>query len=383
MPATETQEQMQINLKELVKNQRRIFPENILDQKTGEQFAEASRMFDEANEILEQATTDDTYAPAVLGFASGYILQPSIIEIERGIFTSKKGSILRSILLDKERRENLYKTDNEEFNNTVKIATHILIAFDDFSHLNSLAGIPKNMLGRIGAQTGEMIINSAIKAWDDVIAIESENSLFWYMKGEVFGIIGRTEDAFNCYKKGLSMNPVDYRSAFGYAICAPIQTKKPKLIEDVIKALDVEIEKAPICDQNMYHACFFKMFLITGKKINTQTWKSFLDSNEGLLEEIVKLWKQGFKALTILERWFPSRINYQIYKRALTIMDSLYNEKLIKDVEGVHVCGFCGKDTGSLMKCLGCGVEYYCSKEHQSTHWQKHKIICKKFNEKY
>jgi len=138
-----------------------------------------------ANVALAAADSDASYAPAVLAFASGYLLQPRIVDIERGMFSSPKGAILRSILLDKERRENLYKTDDKEFNNNVKIAAHILIAFEEFTHLNSLANVPKNMLGKIGVQTGEMIINSALKAWDDVIAIESENSLFWYMKGQV------------------------------------------------------------------------------------------------------------------------------------------------------------------------------------------------------
>ncbi|OUM65041.1 hypothetical protein PIROE2DRAFT_60274 [Piromyces sp. E2] len=165
--------------------QRLIYPENILDQKTGQQFAEASKMFEEANIALASASSDESYAPAVLGFASGYLLQPRIVDIERGIFSSEKGSILRAILLDPERKAKLYSTPDENFNHTVKIAAHILIAFEEYSHLNSLASVPQNMLGRIGVQTGEMIIRDAIKAWDDVIAIESENSLFWYMKGEV------------------------------------------------------------------------------------------------------------------------------------------------------------------------------------------------------
>jgi len=358
--------------------QRLIYPENILDQKTGEQFAEASRMFEEANVALAAATTDDSYAPAVLAFASGYLLQPRIVDIERGIFSSPKGAILRSILLDKERRENLYKTEDENFNHTVKIAAHILIAFEEFSHLNSLASIPKNLLGKIGVQTGERIITSAVKAWDDVIAIEGENSLFWYMKGEVLAIIGRPEDAIICFKKGLEINPVDYRSAFGYAINSPTFTLKQKVIEETINALNIYIENAPICDENMYHACFYKMMLITGKKLNTDTWKKFLDENPGLLDTVVELWKKGFKALCILERWFPSRIDYQLYKKTILMMEELWKEGLIKDLEGVHVCDFCGKDNGKLMKCKACNVSLYCSKEDQEKHWPKHKHIFKK-----
>jgi tetratricopeptide (TPR) repeat protein len=359
--------------------QRLIYPENILDQKTGQQFAEASRMFEEANVALAAADSDASYAPAVLAFASGYLLQPRIVDIERGMFSSPKGAILRSILLDKERRENLYKTDDKEFNNNVKIAAHILIAFEEFTHLNSLANVPKNMLGKIGVQTGEMIINSALKAWDDVIAIESENSLFWYMKGQVLGIIGRPEDAIICFKKGLEINPVDYRSAFGYAINSPTYTLKPKVIEETIHALDIYIENAPICDENMSHACFYKIMLITGKKLSTDSWKKFLDENSGLLDTIVELWKKGFKAMCILERWFPSRIDYQLYKKTVLMMEELWKEELIKDIEGVHVCDFCGKDNGKLMRCKGCNVSLYCSKEDQEKHWPKHKIICKKF----
>jgi tetratricopeptide (TPR) repeat protein len=224
-----------------------------------------------------------------------------------------------------------------------------------------------------------MIINSALKAWDDVIAIESENSLFWYMKGQVLGIIGRPEDAIICFKKGLEINPVDYRSAFGYAINSPTYTLKPKVIEETIHALDIYIENAPICDENMSHACFYKIMLITGKKLSTDSWKKFLDENSGLLDTIVELWKKGFKAMCILERWFPSRIDYQLYKKTVLMMEELWKEELIKDIEGVHVCDFCGKDNGKLMRCKGCNVSLYCSKEDQEKHWPKHKIICKKF----
>ncbi|ORX60213.1 hypothetical protein BCR36DRAFT_342709 [Piromyces finnis] len=365
-----------------VLKQRLIYPENILDQQTGQQFAEASKMFEEANAALAAATTDETYAPAVLGFASGYLLQPRIVDIERGIFSSEKGSILRAILLDPERKAKLYSSPDETFNNTVKIAAHILIAFEAYSHLNSLASVPKNMLGRIGVQTGEMIIKDAIKAWDDVIAIESENSLFWYMKGEVFGLCGRPEDAIVCFRKGLEINPVDYRSAFGYAINSPTYTLKPKVIEETIHALDVYLQNAPICEENMYHACFYKIMLITGNKLSTDSWKKYLDENNGLLDTIVELWKKGFKASIILERWFPSRIDYQLYKKTVLMMDELFNEGLIKDIEGVHVCDFCGKDNGKLMKCKGCNVAYYCSKEDQEKHWPKHKTICKRYNQK-
>jgi len=361
---------------------RLIYPENILNHKTGEQFAEASRMFEEAITSLNAATTDDTYAPAVLGFASGYLLQPRIVEIERGIFSSPKGSILRSILLDKERRENLYKTEDENFNNTVKIAAHILVAFEEYSHLNSLASIPKELLGKIGVETGERIINDAIKAWDDVIAIESNNSLFWYMKGDVLAICGRPEDALVCFKKGLEINPVDYRCAFGYAINSPTFSLKPKVIEETIHALDVYLEYAPICDENMNHACFYKIMLITGNKVVGDSWKKYLDENPGLLDTIVELWKKGFEASNILTRWFPSRMDYQLYKKTVLMMEELFNEKLIKDIEGVHVCDFCGKDNGKLMRCKACNVALYCSKEDQEKHWPKHKIICKKYQQK-
>jgi len=364
------------------KKQRLIFPENILDQQTGKQFAEASRMFEEANIALKAATTDASYAPAVLGFASGYLLQPRIVDIERGIFSSDKGAILRSILLDKERRENLYKTEDENFNKTVKIAAHILIAFEEYSHLNSLASVPKNLLGKIGIQTGEMIIKSALQAWDDVIAIESENSLFWYMKGEVLATIGRQEDAVVCFRKGIDMNPNDYRSAFGLALNLPTYNLKPKVIEETIKALDIYLENAPICDENMYHACFYKIMLITGNKVVSDSWKKYLDENPGLLDTIVELWKKGFKAFIILERWFPSRIDYLLYKKTILTMDAIFNEGLIKDIEGVHVCDFCGKDNGKLMRCKACNIALYCSKEDQEKHWPKHKNICKKYNVK-
>lgn len=381
---TEAITQDSINVKEAINslNPRRIYPENILDQKTGEQFAEASRMFAEANESLIEATTDDTYAQAVLGFASGYLLQPKIVEIERSIFNTPKGNILRDILHDKERIVNLYNTEDEELNHTIKIAAHILLAFEEFSHLNSLSNVPKNMLGKIGNQIGEMIINSAVKSWDDVIAIEGSNSLFWYMKGEVFGIIGRPEDALNCFRKGLAINEVDYRSAFGIVINSPIHTLKPKVVQEVNKALNTYIKYAPICDENMSHACFLKMVLLTGMKLNTETWKEFLakDDNKNLLEKLINYWKKGFQALIILERWYPSRIDYQLYKRAIVMMDEMYKEKLLpkEGIEGVHVCDFCGKNVnGKLFKCTGCNVVYYCSKEHQKVHWQKHKNICK------
>jgi len=46
------------------------------------------------------------------------------------------------------------------------------------------------------------------------------------------------------------------------------------------------------------------------------------------------------------------------------------------------ICAFedCGKENtveGTALKiCAGCGVEFYCSKEHQRAHWGTHKLIC-------
>ena len=132
----------------------------------------------------------------------------------------------------------------------------------------------------------------------------------------------------------------------------------------------------------MYHACFYKIMLITGNKVVSDSWKKFLDENPGLLDTIVELWKKGFKSSVILEKWFPSRIDRQLYKKTVLTMDELYKEGLIKDVEGVHVCDFCGKDNGKLLKCKACNVAYYCGKEDQEKHWPKHKHICKQYSQK-
>ncbi|XP_019642469.1 PREDICTED: egl nine homolog 3-like [Branchiostoma belcheri] len=39
-------------------------------------------------------------------------------------------------------------------------------------------------------------------------------------------------------------------------------------------------------------------------------------------------------------------------------------------------CELCGA-MENLMRCGGCRTAYYCSKEHQRTHWKKHKRVCK------
>jgi len=122
--------------------------------------------------------------------------------------------------------------------------------------------------------------------------------------------------------------------------------------------------------------------LVTGSKVVGDSWKKYLDENPGLLDTIVGLWKKGFEAFNILTRWFPSRVDYQLYKKTVLMMEELFNEKLIKDIEGVHVCDFCGKDNGKLMRCKACNVALYCSKEDQEKHWPKHKIICKKYQQK-
>ncbi|KAL1115615.1 hypothetical protein AAG570_005905 [Ranatra chinensis] len=43
-------------------------------------------------------------------------------------------------------------------------------------------------------------------------------------------------------------------------------------------------------------------------------------------------------------------------------------------------CELCSKTASS--KCAGCGIAYYCSREHQKAHWSKHKHICKPFTVK-
>merc|ERR1712046_188010 len=44
-------------------------------------------------------------------------------------------------------------------------------------------------------------------------------------------------------------------------------------------------------------------------------------------------------------------------------------------------CALCGitKDStecSKLLRCTGCKKMYYCSREHQKTHWKAHKYIC-------
>ncbi|CAH1261379.1 EGLN1 [Branchiostoma lanceolatum] len=44
-------------------------------------------------------------------------------------------------------------------------------------------------------------------------------------------------------------------------------------------------------------------------------------------------------------------------------------------------CELCGA-MENLLRCGGCRTAYYCSKEHQRTHWKKHKRICKSKSKK-
>jgi tetratricopeptide (TPR) repeat protein len=46
-------------------------------------------------------------------------------------------------------------------------------------------------------------------------------------------------------------------------------------------------------------------------------------------------------------------------------------------VRAANACGFCGVSPCTV-KCGGCGVTYYCSKDHQQKEWKRHKKQCKK-----
>ena len=50
------------------------------------------------------------------------------------------------------------------------------------------------------------------------------------------------------------------------------------------------------------------------------------------------------------------------------------------------MCAFCGRlkvsvSAKNLLKCTGCRKVYYCSHEHQKSHWKAHKYVCGKGNE--
>ena len=50
------------------------------------------------------------------------------------------------------------------------------------------------------------------------------------------------------------------------------------------------------------------------------------------------------------------------------------------------MCAFCGRlkvsvSAKNLLKCTGCRKVYYCSREHQKSHWKAHKYVCGKGNE--
>lgn len=42
-----------------------------------------------------------------------------------------------------------------------------------------------------------------------------------------------------------------------------------------------------------------------------------------------------------------------------------------------HLCAIC--DQHCLLKCSGCRIVWYCSKEHQKLHWKRHKLDCQLF----
>jgi hypothetical protein len=41
-------------------------------------------------------------------------------------------------------------------------------------------------------------------------------------------------------------------------------------------------------------------------------------------------------------------------------------------------CHACGKAGAGLLKCSACKRVYYCGTECQKTHWQQHKVLCRK-----
>ena len=40
-------------------------------------------------------------------------------------------------------------------------------------------------------------------------------------------------------------------------------------------------------------------------------------------------------------------------------------------------CAVCHTSEGRLMRCTGCQLTYYCSKEHQKEHWKDHRLQCR------
>ncbi len=42
-------------------------------------------------------------------------------------------------------------------------------------------------------------------------------------------------------------------------------------------------------------------------------------------------------------------------------------------------CAQCMRDDSALMKCAACGIAHYCCKEHQVSHWPRHKTTCSRF----
>ncbi|XP_035674809.1 prolyl hydroxylase EGLN3-like [Branchiostoma floridae] len=51
-------------------------------------------------------------------------------------------------------------------------------------------------------------------------------------------------------------------------------------------------------------------------------------------------------------------------------------ENVRADPDSCDGCELCGA-MENLLRCGGCRTAYYCSKEHQRTHWKKHKRVCK------
>ena len=46
-------------------------------------------------------------------------------------------------------------------------------------------------------------------------------------------------------------------------------------------------------------------------------------------------------------------------------------------LNGDGLCVVCGKDSDK--KCGACGIQYYCSVEHQKSDWRSHKLSCPGF----
>jgi hypothetical protein len=119
-----------------------------------------------------------------------------------------------------------------------------------------------------------------------------------------------------------------------------------------------------------------------------KTGNSFASSDIECADTFVReeVMKESFQKYCYQDiQWFLSALNYFRFASFGYIDDFIKfsKEEKLRIKEEEQYCAFCNKGkegTGgkALLRCSQCKSVFYCSKQHQQSHWPVHKIGCKK-----